>query len=391
MLLENNPYPQDGRVRREAVSLTEAGYRVTVICPAASGQRWAETVNGVRVYRYPVPPNRGSTAGYILEYSYSLLVTGIVAAYLAVVRGFDVVHAHNPPETLALLGGIFKIFGKRFVFDHHDLSPEMYLARFGKSPDARGVMYRILLALETLSFRLADHVIASNESYRAVAMERGGVALEQTTVVRNGPDLDRVYLRAPDEELQARAPTIIAYVGVMGIQDGVDYLLRALHHLKEDLGRTDFCAVLMGSGDAVPALHTLSLDLGLAHQVWFTGNLSDDELLMRYLSTSDIGVDPGPSNPYNDRSTTIKIGEYMALAKPVVAFDLPEHRVTAGEAALYAKPNSEPDFAHKLAELMDDPAQRKQMGEIGRNRIVNSLSWAHQEPKLLAAYESITK
>jgi glycosyltransferase involved in cell wall biosynthesis len=389
MLLENNPYPQDGRVRREAATLTEAGYQVSVICPAAPGQNRTETLNGVRVYRYPAPPGGRGAIGYLLEYGYSLLAATVISVYLAVRRGFDVIHAHNPPDLFVLLGGGFKLIGKRFVFDHHDLAPEMYLARFGKPPDAAGLAHRLLRFFERLSFRTADHVITTNESYRAIALARGGIAADRVTVVRNGPDLSRVRLVAPDDELRAQAPSIIGYVGEMGFQDGIDYLLRALHHLKVDLGLGAFYVVLMGGGDAVPELRRMCADLGLDGHVRFTGHVSDDTILMRYLSTADICVSPDPSNAYNDRSTMIKIGEYLALGKPVVAFDLPEHRVTAGEAAVYATPNNELDFAEKLAGLMDDPERRKHMGEIGRARVANQLGWEHQASSLVAAYESL--
>jgi len=387
MLLENNPYPQDARVRREATSLTRAGYQVSVISPAAKGQPRRENIGGVRVYRYPAPPDGGSAIGYLVEYGYSLLAAAILTFSVAVTRGFDVLHAHNPPDTFVLLAALFKPFGKQFVFDHHDLSPEMYVARFGKA-EGRGPAFRLLQVFEKLSFRLADHVISTNESYRAVAIERGGVAPARVSVVRNGPDLDRVRLVAPDEVLRARAPSIIGYVGEMGFQDGVDYLLRALHHLKTDLGRRDFYAVLIGSGDAAPELARLRSELELDDHVRLTGRVSD-EALMRYLSTADICVDPDPSNPFNDRSTMIKMTEYLALGKPVVAFDLPEHRVTAGEAAVYAMANSESDFAEKLAALMDDPPRRKAMGDIGRARVADHLAWEHQAPRLVAAYESL--
>lgn len=388
MLLENNPYPQDARVRREAATLTQDGYRVDVICPAANGQKRTETVDGVRVYRYPAPPGGQGTLGYLIEYGYSWLASALLTAYVAVRRGFDIIHAHNPPDTFAVLAALFKPFGKRFVFDHHDLSPEMYLARFGAASGG-GIAHRMLQAFEKLSFRLADLVISTNESYRAIAIERGGVEAERVRVVRNGPDLNRVRLVEPDEELRAKAPAIIGYVGVMGYQDGVDYLLRALHHLKVTLGRTDFYAVLIGTGDAGRELERLRAELDLEDQVWLTGRVSD-ETLMRYLSSADICVDPDPSNPFNDRSTMIKMTEYLALGKPVVAFDLPEHRVTAGEAALYARANSERDFAEKLSKLIDDPAERRRMGDIGRRRVAEFLSWDRQAPKLLASYDPLT-
>jgi len=386
MLLENNPYPQDGRVRREANALTSAGYQVSVICPAANGQPHREIVDGVHVYRYPAPPERDGILGYLLEYGYAMIATFFISLLVFLRKGFDVIHAHNPPDTFALVAGWYKLFGKRFVFDHHDLSPEMYYARF--KLDGKPLVYNSLVFFEKLTFRLADHVIATNQSYKAVAMTRGGVPEDHITIVRNGPELGRVRPVAPDPELGGRAKTIIGYVGLMGFQDGVDYLLRALTHLVNDLGRTDFLCIIIGRGDALSSLKALASELGLDTYVWFTGRVSDADL-MRYLSTADICVDPDPSNPFNDRSTMIKMTEYMALGKPIVAFDLPEHRVTARDAAVYARPNDELDFAQQLVLLMDNPERRHRMGQIGRARIETELAWSYQEKHLLAAYETL--
>lgn len=325
--------------------------------------------------------------GFILEYGYSLVAAFIFSWIVLFSRGFDVIHSHNPPDIFVLIAAFFKPFGKRFVFDHHDLSPEMYYARF----DDRGnrFVYQALLLFEKLSCKLADHVIATNESYKKIAIERNGVAESRVSVVRNGPDLNRLRLVEPDIELQQKAKIIIGYVGVMGFQDGVDYLLRALHHLANDLNRTDFYAVIIGTGDAWNDLRTLSGQLNLDNYVWFTGRVSDADLL-RYLSTADICVDPDPYNPFNDKSTMIKMTEYLALQKPIVAFDLCEHRVTAQEAALYARPNDELDFARKIVELMDNSKRREQMGRMGRQRVETELAWSHQEQHLLQAYQIVT-
>lgn len=387
MLLENNPYPQDARVRREANALTEAGYQVTVIAPADRGQRLWETVVGVHVYRYPAPPPGEGFWGYLWEYGYSMLATFILSLIVFVRHGFDFIHAHNPPDTLALIAAPYKVLGKRFIYDHHDLSPEMYHARFRGQGNT--LVNRALLFFEKLSFRLADHVIATNQSYKEIAVDRGGVDEKRVTVVRNGPELSRVQPVPPDPALRQKARHIIAYVGVMGFQDGVDYLIRALHHLVYGLKRTDFYCVIVGKGDALRELKSLTKRLGLDPYVWFTGRISDADL-MRYLSTADICVDPDPSNPFNDRSTMIKMTEYMALGKPIVAFDLPEHRVTAQEAALYAQPNDERDFAAKLASLMDEPERRREIGQLGKERAEKELAWRHQVPELLAVYDNMS-
>lgn len=388
MLLENNPYPQDVRVRTEAHALTSAGYRVSVISPSPSGGFRFGLVEGVRIYQYPRLREREGPWGYILEYGWAMMVTLLLSLFALRREGFDIIHAHNPPDLFVLIGMVYKLAGKRFVFDHHDLSPEMYRAKFGEQ--SSGLVFKALLYLEKLTFRFSDIVISTNDSYREIAMTRGGVPHDRVLVVRNAPDLERVTLVDPDPELRARASTIIGYVGEMGDQDGVDFLLRAISHLVHDLNRQDVLAVIIGRGDAVSSLKDLAVRLNIEGQVWFTGRVSDEDL-MSYLSTADICVDPDPSNPFNDRSSMIKMTEYMALAKPIVAFDLPEHRVTAQEAAVYAKPNDELDFARKLADLIDDPSRRDRMGRFGRIRLETQLSWQLQEKQLLKAYHTLSE
>lgn len=384
MLLENAPYPLDARVRQQSRALVEAGYRVAVICPADPGQPWHETLHGVHIYRFPAPRGGDGLAGYLYEYGYSMLASLGLALLVLARHGIDVIHAANPPDTFALIAAPFKLGGKRFIYDHHDLSPEMYYARFG----GRGnrLVHALLLRLERFSCRLADHVIATNGSYRALEIERDGVRSDRVTIVRNGPDLSRLRSSGPDPELRAKAGTIIAFAGVMGYQDGVDYLVRALHHLVFELGRKDVCCVFIGGkGDAQADLKALVARLGLEPYTWFTGWVSDEEYV-RYLSTADICVAPDPANPFTDRSTMIKVMEYMALAKPLVAFDLTEHRASAGEAAVYVRPNGEAAMAHAIAALIDDPERRRRMGQLGRRRVEEQLAWPHSIPNLLAAY-----
>jgi glycosyltransferase involved in cell wall biosynthesis len=249
-------------------------------------------------------------------------------------------------------------------------------------------VYALLVLFEKLSCRLADHVIATNGSYAEVERTRGGVPAERISIVRNGPDLERLRPVAPDPELAARAPIIIGFAGVIGFQDGVDYLIRALGHLLHDLGRSDFFCVVVGKGDARASVMELAHRLQLDQHVWFPGFVSDEEYL-RYLSTADICVVPDPSNPFTDRSSMIKVSEYMALGKPVVAFDLPEHRFTAQDAALYARPNEELELARTISVLMDDPDLRHRLGERGRQRAEHHLAWSHSVPRLLAAYQAV--
>ncbi|MCU1242688.1 MAG: glycosyl transferase group 1 [Candidatus Acidoferrum typicum] len=384
MLLENQPYPQDHRVHREATALAAAGYRVSVICPSSAGQCCRESVDNVRVYRFKAPSPANSFLGYLWEYGYSTAASFVVSLLVFVRQGFDVVHAHNPPETFVFIAAFYKLFGKRFVFDHHDLSPEMYRARF--SDGGSTIVYHALLLLERLTCLVADHVISTNESYKAVEIERDHVPADRITVVRNGVEVPRPL--QPDPAVRQKAKTIIGFVGVMGFQDGVDYLLRALHHLLHDLGRNDFYCVLMGNGDAWVSLRALAKQLRLDDHVWFTGRLGGEELF-RYLSSADICVDPDPANSYNNRSTMIKMMEYMAFEKPIVAFDLPEHRVTAQQAAVYVTPNDEHAFATALAQLMDDAPTRRVMGACGRHRIETTLAWRYSVSNLLDVYRKV--
>jgi glycosyltransferase involved in cell wall biosynthesis len=323
--------------------------------------------------------------GYFFEYGYALAASFIVSLYVLMRRGFDAIHAHNPPDLFVLIAAFYKLLGKRFIFDQHDLTPEMFDALFeGK----HGAIHAVLVWFERLSCRLADRVIVTNQSYRRMNVERSGIPQERITIVRNGPRMNRLRLVEPDPELSRMGKTILVYIGVMSKHDGIDYLLRALHHLAYECKRSDFYCVLIGHGSAWPALKELATELGLDEYVRFTGWISDEELV-RILSTADIGVDPDPFTPFSDRSTMTKMMEYMALGKPVVAFDLTEHRFTAQDAALYARPNDEGEFARKIMLLMDDPQRREVMGEKGRNRIESELAWHHQVKHLLCAYESV--
>jgi glycosyltransferase involved in cell wall biosynthesis len=387
MLVENMPYPLDVRVRREARALADAGYQVTVISPMQPGRPWRETIEGVRVYRYPAPPEASRFIGFLLEYGVSMAAMLMLSLIVYFREGFDVIHAANPPDTLVFVAAPYKLLGKRFVYDHHDLVPELYYAR--SAGRGNRLIHFALLVLEKLSLRCADHVIATNQSYRAIEMERGGVPPERISIVRNGPDLNTREMVEPDPSLRQKGKTIIGYVGVMGFQDGVDYLLRALRHLIHDLGRTDvFCVLIGGRGSAQPSLKKLTTELGLDDYVWFTGWVSDADLL-RYIASADICVDPDPSNSFNDRSTMIKMLEYMAQGKPIVAFDLPEHRFTSEGAAEYVRPNDELEFAHAIAQLIDDPVRRQAMGALGRRRVETELAWHYSARNLVQAYRRL--
>ena len=386
MLLENNPFHLDPRVRQEANALIRSGYEVSVICPADAKRVWRESVDGVRVYAYPAPPPGTGLLSYAWEYGYSLAASFFLSLRVWMDGGFDIIHAANPPDTAAFIAAFYKLFGARFIFDHHDLSPEMYWERFeGKG---NRLVYKALLAMEKFSCRLADCIIATNESYKTIEVTRHAIPEQRVRIVRNGPRLDKFRPVAPDPALKQKGAIILGFVGVMARQDGVDYLLRALHLLAHDLQRNDFYCVIIGRGSALEDLKHLASELNLNDRVWFTGFIPDEDML-RYLSTADICIDPDPSNAFNDRCTMIKMMEYMAMGKPIVAFDLPEHRVSGGEAAVYARPNEELDLARKIAELMDDPNLRSRMGRIGRQRVETDLHWDRQAEQLIRAYDSI--
>ena len=386
MLLENGPFPQDIRVLNEAQTLVAAGYRVSLICPAKSDQYWREKINGVNVFRYPPSPRFNSVFGYLVEYGYSMLATFLLSLLVCVKPGFDIIHAANPPDTMVFCAAFYKLFKKRFIYDHHDLAPELFNARFINNK--HNFLYRILVLLEKISCQVADLIITTSQSYKVLEIERARVPAERIVVVRNGPDNQFQYIK-PEPGLCRPDKTIIAYAGTIGVQDGVDYLLRALKHLSSELGRKDFICYLVGDGDAFDAIKVLTEKLELRNLIYFTGWI-DHPKVARYLSMADICVAPEPSNSYNDRSTIIKIMEYMAMGKPIVSFDLPENRVSAQDAALYARPNDTSDFAQKISTLMDDSERRIKMGRYGRERIEKELAWRHQKKYLIKAYEKIS-
>jgi glycosyltransferase involved in cell wall biosynthesis len=385
ILVENLPSPFDRRVWQEACSLRDAGYLVSIICPIGRGyERKFEAIDGIHIYRYKLPVEASGAAGYALEYAIALAWTFALSWRVLLTRGFDVVHACNPPDLFFLIGGFFKLFGKKFVFDHHDLNPELYEAKFGR----RGFFHSLMLKLEYWTFRTADVSIATNESYRRIAVGRGRMHPERVFVVRSGPSLERLRILPPDERFKRGRRYLVGYVGVMGKQEGIDYLLRAIRHIVLELGRTDVHFGLVGAGTSLEEMKALARQLGVADHVTFTGRVSDGEMLAM-LNTADVCVNPDIANELNDKSTMNKIMEYMALGKPIVQFDLAEGRYSARRASLYAQKNDAFDLAAKIVELLDDPARCAEMGKYGRSRVENELEWRHEAPKLVAAYEAL--
>ncbi|MGB1287278.1 MAG: glycosyltransferase family 4 protein [Aggregatilineales bacterium] len=386
MLLENNAYSKDVRVRQEAQSLHKHGYNVTVICPKTKDEGFFIMNEGVRLYQFPSPPGGSGVIGYAVEYGYAMIVSFFMTLYIFLRHGFDIIHAHNPPDTFFLLALLYRPLGKKFIYDHHDLSPELYYySRFGGGGNKK--MYQLLTTLENASCRTAHHVIATNESYRDIEMTRAGVPAERISIVRNGPKTDHLHPldRAENPE---QTPITIGYLGIMAVQDGVDNLLMSIHHLVNDFSRTDFRCLIVGSGSALDDLKAQAKTLNLDAYVQFIGWIPYSEV-NTYLNQFDICVAPEIANEYTERCTMIKMMEYMAVARPIVAFDLIEHRRTAEDAALYAADNNPRLMAEHIVALMDDPQRREKMGEIGRDRIENVLSWAHQEKSLLKAYQSL--
>ncbi|WP_323329429.1 glycosyltransferase family 4 protein [Amycolatopsis sp., V23-08] len=374
--------PFDRRVWQESTTLRDAGWEVHVICPQGTKRDTeAEAViDGVHIHRYPLKAATGGPAGYLQEYGSALWHTLRLARKIGPV---DVVHACNPPDLLYLVAKVLKRQGAKFIFDQHDLCPELYLSRFDRGQD---LLYRGVCALERATYRAADVVISTNESYKQVARIRGGKRPEDVFVVRSAPVVERFHEVPVEPELKKGKPYLLAYLGVMGPQDGVDYALRALAKLRDEVGRTDWHAVFVGSGDAFDDMVALSAKLGLANQVEFTGRISDEDLV-RYLSTADVCLSPDPLNPLNDVSTMNKVMEYMAMSKPIVSFELREARVSAGDAAVYAPANDETEFAALVSRLLDDPEERVRMGKLGQARVAGALSWENSAKALIAAYE----
>jgi glycosyltransferase involved in cell wall biosynthesis len=386
ILVENLPSPFDRRVWQEATTLAAHGYGVSIVCPTGKGcEAEYEEIDGIHIYRYTLRTEGEGALGYLLEYSAALWHSFRLAWRVRKRHGFDVIHACNPPDLLFIVAVFFKrVFGTRFLFDHHDINPELYEAKFGR----RDFFWKLMVWLERRTFAAADVSIATNESYKRIAVERGGMPPERVHVVRSGPKLDRLRIQPPRPELKKGRRYLVGYVGVMGKQEGIDYLLRAVRHVVHDMGRHDVHFGLVGGGTSLEEMKRLAEELGVAEFVTFTGRVSDEDLL-DMLNTSDVCVNPDVVNEMNDKSTMNKIMEYMALAKPIVQFDLTEGRFSAQDASLYALPNDSDDMGRKIVELLDDPERRRSMGEFGRSRVESALEWQYEAPKLLRAYEEL--
>ena len=397
MIVENDVVPLDTRVWWEALALRDHGFQVSIICPKGARGRPVfekyrapyEYREGIHIYRFQ--PREGASAmAYVREYLAAMFCTWWLSLRVFVRHGFDVIHVANPPDLFFPLGWFYHLLGKKFVFDQHDLTPELFQETIsgGVHSVAAGLLRRLLLACERYSYRTADLVIAANESFRRIAVQRGGCPPAKVAVVRNNPDLERVCRSQPEPALKMGRRYLLVYIGIMGQQDGVENALYALHHLVHQRGRQEVALALLGDGSQIEALRALARQLRLDEFVHFHGWCSRADVL-RYLSAADIGLSPDPYNALNDASTMIKTMEYMALGLPVVAYDLTETRFSAGEAALYAAPNQIEDFANQIETLLDDEALRLRMGALGRQRVEDELNWRVSSERLLYAYDRL--
>jgi glycosyltransferase involved in cell wall biosynthesis len=386
IIVENLPVPFDRRVWSEATTLSRHGYEVAIICPKGpSATASFEIIEGIAVYLHWLPKEGRGLPGYLAEYSVALFWEFLLSLKILGRRGFDVIHACNPPDLIFLIGAFHKfLFGKSFIFDQHDINPELYEAKFGR----RGLLWRAMVLLERLTFALADVSIATNQSYRTIAIERGRMKPDRVFVVRSGPSLSRVRSLPPDPFWKKGRKFLVGYVGVIGKQEGIDLLLESIKHIRRTRNRDDVQFVIVGSGPELEGVKKLATALELDDFVTFTGRV-DDATLFTVLSTADVCVNPDRPNAMNDKSTMNKIMEYMALGKPIVQFDLTEGRVSADEASLYVKNTDTAEFGDKILELVDDPARRGRMDAFGRKRIYGELAWDHEVAKLLSAYEKV--
>ena len=383
IIVENLPFPFVRRAWQEACALRDAGYRVAVISVKGAGcEKSHETIEGIEVYRHRIWEASGPL-GYVLEYAGALSAQFYLALKIYARHRFRVVHTWNPPDIMFLVGLFFKLFGARYIFDHLDLNPELYLAKFARED----FFYRLVCWVERAAFRTADVSLATNQSYREIAIQRGGKPPDRVFIVRVSPEPEKMRRGPAHPELKRGREHLVVYLGVMGPQDGLDLLIESIDYIVHKKRRDDTCFTFIGSGTELPRLKALVEQNGLESVVAFTGRIPGDELA-RYLSTADLGVAPDPLNPMNDKSTMGKILEYMAFELPVVLYELTEGRRSAADAALYARPNDPIDFAEKVLTLLDSQSMRRELGQRGRKRVEESFNWETDKQTLLKAYET---
>lgn len=394
LVLENSDVPLDVRVWSEALTLRDAGWQVTIICPDIDEARPGKTshvpagvpedLDGVAVYRFPLTVAQRGVSSYLKEYTRAFLSIARLSRQVWRDAGFDVIHFSNPPDVFFPIAAYYRSRGVSVVFDHHDLFPEVVSWRY-HGPIGK-LLYGIARASEFLTFRSAHVVVSTNQSYRQIAIERGKVNAERVFVVRNGPRRDEFVPLASVPALKKDFPHMACYAGMMGYEDGVLELVRSIRCIVQDLGRRDIRFVMMGDGAMRAEALASVRDLGLEPYVELPGMIRDKVLLRQYLCTADVLLSPEPLTDLNDHSTFVKIGEYMAMGKPIVAYDLTETRYTGGEAIVYVEPGDESGFGRAVVDLIDDPQRRQRLGELGRRRFLDHLTWEHQQDELLRAY-----
>lgn len=384
IIVENLPVPFDTRVWQEATTLVKNGYTVSVICPKGKGYtKDYELLDGVHIYRHDLPKEGNGAIGYAREYLSALYHEYRLARRVFRERGFHVIHGCNPPDNIYMVARRFRKHGVDYVFDHHDICPELFEAKFNKTS---GLLYKSQLWLERNTYSHCKFAFVTNQSYRKIAIERGGMKPEDVIILRSGPRLERLKIQPPKPEIKKGKRFMVGYLGVIGQQEGIEYLLEAARILKEEKGRDDIYWGIVGGGPHLDALRQKASSMNLDGTVEFTGRVPDQTML-DYLNTADVCVNPDEYNAMNDKSTMNKVLEYMALGKPIVQFDLTEGRFSARDASLYAERNNARDMADKIEQLLDDPGMRQRMSEYGRDRIVNELSWDHTSRALLEGYD----
>lgn len=383
IIVENLPLPFDRRVWQEANTLKESGADVSIICPRMKGYtKKYECINGINIYRHPLPVEGSGAMGYLMEYSTALFWEFWLSWKIFIKKKFQVIQGCNPPDLIFIPAALFKLFGVKYIFDHHDINPELYIAKY----DKKGFFYRFLLWAERRTFKSAAYSIATNESYKEIAIKRGGMDKDRVQVIRSGPKLDRLKLSEGNPKYKKGRRFLVGYVGVIGEQEGLDLLLESVKYIIEK--RNDVQFAIVGGGTELEKLKALSGSLGLQQYVDFYGRV-DDATLVDVLNTSDVCVNPDKPTVMNDLSTMNKIMEYMALKKAIVQYDLKEGKFSAQKASLYAKNTDTKDFADKIMWLLDHEAERNEMAELGYNRVVNELSWEFESKKLVDFYERV--
>ena len=388
IIVENLPVPFDTRVWQEATTLAANGYTVSVICPKGKGYtEEKEFLQGVHIYRHDLPPEGNGALGYVREYWSALSNEYRLAKKCYEEVGFHCIHGCNPPDDIWMVARLFKSKGVDYIFDHHDICPELFEAKFGH---ASGLLYKSQLWLERQTYKHCKFAFVTNESYKKIAIERGGMKPEDVFVLRSGPKLERLRIVPAKPEIKRGRKYMVGYLGVIGQQEGIEYLLNAAKYIREELRRDDIFWGIVGGGPHLEVLRKQCKEMGLEDIVEFTGRVPD-ETLLDYLNTADVCVNSDEYNAMNDKSTMNKILEYMALGKPIVQFDLTEGKYSAQKASLYAKPNDAVDMANKIIGLLENPEKRKEMGEYGRLRVINELSWEHTSKALLEGYDRYFK